>query len=100
MLFVLSAIPLLTFEGLPEILHLDDPLDDKLPFVQLGLGLRIFLGQLDVDDDELHIGAGKAWVGDLYVFMEWFCGNCEAAGREVRRKGIVVSVQASRKSRM
>jgi hypothetical protein len=83
MLFVLSSIPLLTFEGLPEILYLDDPLDDKLPFVQLGLGLRIVLCQLNVDDDELHIGAGKAWVGDLYVVIKWFCGNCRAAGSEV-----------------
>ena len=52
-----------TVELVHELRQLDDPLDDELAWVELGLRDRVVL-YVDGDDAELHVRVGHAWVGD------------------------------------
>ena len=52
-----------TVELVHELRQLDDPLDDELAWVELGLRDRVVF-YVDGDDAELHVRVRHSWVGD------------------------------------
>ena len=52
-----------TVELIHKLRQLDDPLDDELARVELGLRDCVVL-HVDRDDAELHVRVRHAWVGD------------------------------------